>query len=231
MFESSSLLAFANATETKPAAAPDIQEVLDLTGYEGLVDLIRREGLDKMPGDFLEIGCFLGGGTAKLAKVAAETGKRVWVIDVFDPAFDLTQNLAGNRMADLYRKFLRGRSQEDVFREVTEPWSESIRVIKEDSMKVRLPDDLRLAFAFTDGNHNAEWVKSDFKLVWERLVPGGWAGFHDYGGDLPDVTAALNSMMTEHDGEIRRVERIKKRWILLVQKRREIPERKNPNEV
>ncbi len=230
MFESSSLLAFANATESKPAAASDIQEVLDLTGYEALVDLIRREGLDKIPGDFLEIGCFLGGGTAKLAKVAAEAGKRVWVIDVFDPAFDVTQNLAGNRMADLYKKFLRGRSQEDVFREATAPWSESIQVIKEDSMKVKLPEDLGLAFAFTDGNHNAAWVKSDFKLVWKRLVPGGWAGFHDYGGDLPEVTAALNSMMTEHDGEIRRVERIKKRWILLVQKRREIPERK-PNEV
>jgi len=232
MFESSSLLAFANALETAPAAAPGIQpgvqDVLDLAGYEALVDLIRREGLDKMPGDLLEIGCFLGGGTAKLAKVAAETGKRVWVIDVFDPAFDVTQNLSGNRMADLYAKFLRGRGQEEVFREVTAPWSESIRVIKEDSMKVQLPDDLRLAFAFTDGNHNAAWVKSDFKLVWKHLVPGGWAGFHDYGGDLPEVTAALNSMMTEHDGEIRRVERIKKRWILLVQKRAGAETPRNP---
>lgn len=144
--------------------------------------------------------------------------KSVWVIDVFDPSFDLTRNLAGNRMADLYRSMLCGRTQEEIFRQVTAPWSGSIHVLKVDSMKASLPDRLRFSFAFTDGNHSPEWVKSDFQLVWKRLAPGGWAGFHDYGGDLPEVTAALNSMMALHRAEIGRVERIADRWILLVQK-------------
>lgn len=222
MFESSSLLSFEDAPRS-PLPQVDIQQAVDLTGYEALVDLIRRERVDELPGDFLEIGCFLGGGTAKLARLAAAKGKRVWVIDVFDPSFDLTQNLAGDRMADLYHKFLRGRTQEEIFQAVTGPWSESIQVLKQDSMKAQLPEGLRFAFAFTDGNHDPEWVKSDFNLVWKHLVPGGWAGFHDYGGDLPEVTAALNSMLTQYDREIGQVQRIKDRWILLVQKRREIP--------
>lgn len=217
-FESGSLLRFANAVRL-PAMPADLPQVTDLTGYEALVDLIRREGLDRMPGDFLEIGCFLGGGTAKLAKLAASVGKQVWVIDLFDPTFDLTQNLAGDRMADLYRDYLKGRSQEDIFRQVTAPWSGSIQVLQQDSMKARLPDALHFSFAFVDGNHDPAWVKSDFNMVWKRLVPGGWAGFHDYGGDLPEVTAALNSMLTQHEGAIGRVERITDRWILLVQKR------------
>jgi SAM-dependent methyltransferase len=194
--------------------------VTDLTGYEVLVELIRREGLAQLPGDFLEIGCFLGGGTAKLAREAAPAGKRVWVIDLFDPSFDLTRNLAGDRMADLYRDFLQGCTQEEVFRQVTRPWSSSITVIKADSMKAKLPDDVRLAFAFTDGNHDPKWVESDFKMVWSRLLPGGWAGFHDYGGDLPDVTALLNSMMRRHAHEIGRAVVAPDRWILLIEKKR-----------
>ena len=225
-FESTSLLRFANALRTpaRPTqAAPpaSLPEATDLTGYEVLVDLIRRENLDRLPGDFLEIGCFLGGGTAKLAKVAAEAGKRVWVVDLFNPEFDVTRNLAGNRMADIYRGFLRGRTQEEIFESVTARWSSAIQVLKQDSMQVRFPDGLRFAFAFTDGNHDPRWVRSDFELVWKRLTPGGWAGFHDYGGDLPEVTAALNSMLTQYGGEIAHVERIKDRWILLLQKRPE----------
>jgi SAM-dependent methyltransferase len=220
-FESASVLRFAT-----PAAPPvALPEFTDLTGYEVLVDLIRREGLDRMPGDFLEIGCFLGGGTAKLAKVAASVGKQVWVIDLFDPTFDITKNLAGDSMADLYRDYLRRCNQdrctqEEVFRQVTARWTDSIQVIKQDSMKVRLPDGLKFSFAFTDGHHDPRWVKSDFELVWKRLVPGGWAGFHDYGGDLPEVTAALDSMMAQHAGEIGRALTVNERWILLLQKGR-----------
>jgi SAM-dependent methyltransferase len=221
MLESRSLLQFADPAFNAAPAPAAVELAVDLTGYEVLVDLIRREGLDRLPGDFLEIGCFLGGGTAKLAKVAAGAGKRVWVIDVFDPSLDITQNLAGDRMADLYHGLLRGHTQEEIFQQVTAPWSGLIHVFKEDSMKVRLPDNLRFSFAFTDGNHSPQWVKSDFSLVWNRLAPGGWAGFHDYGGDLPEVTAALDSMMAQYRAEIARVARVEDRWIVLLQKRRE----------
>jgi SAM-dependent methyltransferase len=205
--------------DNAPAADAGLPPLTDLAGYEALVERIEREGLDRIGGDFLEIGCFLGGGTAKLAKIAASAGKRVFVIDLFDPSFDVTANLGGERMADLYRRFLCGLTQEEVFRRVTAPWAQVIRVIREDSMRVRFPEEFKLAFAFVDGNHDPVWVASDFELVWRHLVPGGWAGFHDYGGDLPEVTEALDRKLAQHKGEIGRVETVPSRWMLLVEKR------------
>jgi hypothetical protein len=92
-------------------------------------------------------------------------------------------------------------------------------VIKEDSINVRLPEGTRLSFAFADGNHDPSWVKSDFRLIWKHLVAGGWAGFHDYGGDLPQVTSTLDELMRENQSQIDRVERIKHQWVLLLRKR------------
>jgi len=211
----------AAAVADPPAAAPaDLPQWTDLAGYEALIERIEREGLNRIAGDFLEIGCFLGGGTAKLAKIAASAGKRVFVIDLFDPSFDVTANLSGERMADLYHRFLGGLTQEEVFRRVTAPWAHAIQVIRQDSMKVQFPAEFKLAFAFVDGNHDPAWVSSDFELVWRHLVPGGWAGFHDYRGDLPDVTAALDRKLAQHENEIGRVETVPGRWMLLVEKRR-----------
>ena len=226
-FESKTLLQYgdtsrfgASAPAASATAAPvAIPEVTDLAGYDALLALIEREGLARRPGDFLEIGCLLGGGTAKLAKLAASVGKQVWVVDVFDPSFDVTKNLAGDRMSDLYRDYLRAQTQEQVFRQVTAPWAGSIQVLKQDSMKVRFPDGLRFVFAFVDGHHDPKWVRSDFATVWKRLHAGGWAGFHDYGGDLPEVTAALDSMLAQHAAQIGRVEKIQDRLILLVEKK------------
>ena len=221
-FESKTLLQYADTSHFgQPTQSPpvEIPEVTDLASYDSLIHLIKREGLDRRPGDFLEIGCLLGGGTAKLAKVAASVGKQVWVVDIFDPSFDVTKNLAGDRMSDLYREYLRAQTQEQVFRQVTAPWAGSIQVLKGDSMKVRFPDGLRFAFAFANGHHDPKWVRSDFAMVWKRLHPGGWAGFHDYGGDLPDVTEALDSMLAQHAAQIGRIEKIQDRFILLVEKK------------
>ena len=100
---SSTLLALDRAEQITPANTPPIPAVTDLVGYDALVNFLRVEGVDRMEGDFLEIGCFLGGGTAKLARLAQHTKKLVWVIDVFDPGFDHTANTNGDRMADLYQ--------------------------------------------------------------------------------------------------------------------------------
>ncbi len=221
---SSTLLVLDRAEAFPGTNAPPIPAVTDLVGYDALVNFIRREEVDRMEGDFLEIGCFLGGGTAKLARLAQATGKLVWVIDVFDPGFDHTANTNGDRMADLYHGYLQSSSQEEIFRAVTKPWADRIRVIKEDSRKASLPDGTRLTFAFGDGNHDPVWVKNDFQLIWSHLLPGGWAGFHDYGGDLPEVTAALDSMMHDHAAEIERVETMKERWVLLIKKRSAVPQ-------
>jgi hypothetical protein len=177
----------------------------DWTGYEVLLEEIERHGIDRTEGDVLEIGAFLGGGTAKLcgwfARRAPE--KRVVTVDVFDPEFDPTSTVEGWDMAALYNDALRGRDQRATFDEVTRG-CRNLVVVAGDSTQVELPTE-RLAFAFVDGDHSPEGVRSDFELVWARLSPGGLAAFHDYGEDLPGVTHTLHRCIGEHAEQIARV--------------------------
>lgn len=177
----------------------------DWVGYEILLGEIERLGLDRVEGDVLEIGALLGGGTAKLCAWFGQRSpdKRVITVDVFDPAFDPTTTVEGWAMSDLYENALGGRTQREIFDEVTEG-CDNLLVITGDSTKVELPTE-RLAFAFIDGSHVAEDVRADFETAWQRLVPGGVAAFHDYGGDLPGVTHTLHERIGAHADEIARV--------------------------
>ena len=177
----------------------------DWVGYEALLEEIEAHGLARVVGDVLEIGAFLGGGTAKLcdwfALNAAE--KRVVTVDVFEPEFDPTVTVEGWTMPELYRHALDGRNQRSVFDEVTNG-RQNLVVVQGDSTVVDLPVDC-LAFAFIDGSHVPEAVRSDFELVWGRLTSGGVAAFHDYGGDLPGVTRTLHERIGTHADEIARL--------------------------
>jgi hypothetical protein len=156
---------------SSPGASRRTPTSTGLAGYDSLIQLIQRENLDRIEGDFLEIGSFLDEGAGTLARLSAFVGKRV-------------------------------------------------RVIQRDSKNAALPTDTRLAFALVSGNHDPASVKNDFRLLWNHLAAGGWAAFDEYAGDSPDVTTALNAMLTEHSAGIDRVERIKDKRVLLVRKRK-----------
>ncbi len=187
-------------------------------GYETLVEILMGRRIIALPGNFIEIGAFLGGGTAKLAKIAALCGKKVWVVDIFDPNFDKTATVDGMAMNDMYRGFVRYASQEQIFRWVTGPYAQHLKVLKGDSRLVKVPLHAQFSFGFIDGNHDPAWVDNDFSLVWQRLVPGGWVGFHDYGGDLPGVTATIDRLMKDHRAAIDDVVTVKEKTILLFRK-------------
>jgi predicted O-methyltransferase YrrM len=174
-------------------------------GYEILLEVIERRGIEAVDGDVLEIGALLGGGTAKLCGwcAAQAPAKRVITVDVFDPAFDPTTTLGGWPMRDLYLNALGDRDQRAVFDEVTNGCTNLVVVVG-DSTKVEIPTD-RLAFAFVDGSHAADDVRADFETVWGRLSPGGIVAFHDYGGDIPGVTHTVHRCIGEHAEEIARI--------------------------
>ena len=177
----------------------------DWVGYEALLEEIERFSLGRVEGDVLEIGAFLGGGTAKLCNWLAlhAPNKRVISVDVFDPDFDATTTTEGWPMHELYGSALDGRSQRAVFDDVTRGCG-NLTVVTGDSTSIDIPDT-RLAFAFVDGSHVPEDVRSDFERVWERLSPRGIAAFHDYGADLPGVTHTLHACIGSHAEEIERV--------------------------
>lgn len=177
----------------------------DWVGYEYLLEQLETHELQRVEGDVLEIGSLLGGGTVKLCGWFARHApqKRVIAVDVFDPNFDPTVSLAGWSMRELYADFIGDRNQRSVFDAITRKCTNLV-VVAGDSTTVALPTDC-LAFAFVDGSHVPQDVRSDFETVWSRLSPGGIAAFHDYGGDLPGVTHTLNACIGAHADEIARV--------------------------
>ena len=177
----------------------------DWVGYEILLAELERRGVAEVEGDVLEIGVLLGGGTAKLCGWCARRApaKRVVAVDVFDPGFDPTTTTEGWTMPELYAASVRGRDQREVFDEVTRGCANLITVAG-DSTTVPIPAD-RLSFAFVDGSHVPDDVRTDFETAWSRLSPGGIAAFHDYGGDLPGLTAVLHECIGRHADEIARV--------------------------
>jgi len=189
----------------------------DFVGYEVLVDFMGKRELQKLEGDIIEIGAFMGGGTAKLAKFAVKYGKKVYAIDIFDPRCDKTPDKNGVKMCDIYEAFLQGRSQLQVYQQTTNGF-DNIVTINKDSKKVRFPRGQEFVFGFIDGNHQADYVINDFNLIWHRLVPGGGVGFHDYNFDLPEVTKAIDGLIYKHKDEISEVHEVKQSHIVILTK-------------
>ena len=195
---------------TLPEDDPD-----DFVGYEILTDFIEQRALYELEGDIVEIGAYMGRGTAKLAKFARRYGKRVYAIDVFDPGLDKTSSRSGIKAGDVYQAFLKGRSMSEVYRESTQSF-DNIVTVKEDSRKVSFPKEQRFIFGFIDGCHQQLYVENDFKLIWPHLVPGGAIGFHDYGfDDWPEVTEAVKKLMREYKSEISEAYEIEGKYNIL----------------
>lgn len=189
----------------------------DLVGYESLLDWIRGNQIYALTGDVVEIGSFLGGGTAKLARFFGRDGKKVYAVDIFDPSYDNTRTSGGISMQTLYSEVLRGRKQEDIFKQVTRQYS-NIVVINEDSKKVKLPCT-EICFSFIDGCHDPDYVRNDFYLVWDKTVSGGVVGFHDYETALPQTTRAIDGLIESEKENIRLISRIRDKTIILLTKK------------
>ena len=182
---------------TSPEDDPD-----DYVGYEILIDFMEQRALYDLEGDIVEIGAYMGRGTAKLAKFAQRHGKKVYAIDVFDPSLDKTLSRSGIKAGDVYEAFLQGRSMLEVYRESTQGF-DNIVTMRDDSRKVGFPKEQRFIFGFIDGCHQQVYVENDFNLIWPHIISGGALGFHDYSfDDWPEVTKAANKLMQEYKRQI-----------------------------
>jgi hypothetical protein len=195
-----------------------VSATIDFVGYETLVDFINMHHLCRLEGDIVEIGAFVGGGTVKLAKLAHAYSKKVFVIDIFDPLADRTAIPDGTTMSDIYLAFLEGRPQYQAYCENTRNY-DNVVTVKEDSKKVKFASNQRFMFGFIDGNHQPDYVRNDFLLVWDHLVSGGVVGLHDYKSELPDVTRTIDSLLDEKKREIKNTVKIGEKHILLITKK------------
>ncbi|MDP2637674.1 MAG: class I SAM-dependent methyltransferase [Candidatus Levybacteria bacterium] len=178
----------------------------DWVGYETLIKFIKSNKIHKVPGDFVEIGTLFGGGAKKLAVFLKKysPSKKLYTIDIFDPNFDITENASGDIMSDLYLsglKKIKGKTQWEIFKRITSGQN-NIIAIKSDSKKAKIPVH-KIAFTFIDGNHQPSYVINDFYLVWGKTAVGGFVSFHDYGGDLPEVTKTIDHLIKSHRKNIK----------------------------
>jgi SAM-dependent methyltransferase len=187
----------------------------DFVGYEVLVDFMKQRTLCKLGGDIIEIGAYMGRGTAKLAKFAHTYGKKVYAIDVFDPGLDNTISKSGVKAGDVYEAFLKGRSMLAAYRASTRGL-DNVVTIREDSRKVSFPKEQKFVFGFIDGCHQQSYVENDFHVIWPHLVSGGVLGLHDYKyGDWPEVTKAAETLMYAHKREISEAYEIEGKYNIL----------------
>jgi hypothetical protein len=187
----------------------------DFVGYEVLIDFMKQRALHKLAGDIIEIGAYMGRGTARLAKFARRYGKNVYAIDVFDPRLDKTLSKSGIKAGDVYEAFLKGRSMLEVYRESIRGL-DNIITVKKDSRKVSFPQGQRFIFGFIDGCHQQAYVENDFHLIWPHLVSGGALGFHDYKfDDWPEITRAVDELIHAHKREISHAYEIEGKYDIL----------------
>ena len=152
---------------------------------------------EKFPGDFVEIGAYLGQTTRGLAEIARQFGRRVLVIDPWEPG---TQSCQGWE----YNVFLRS----------TKGYSDIIDVHRIASFEDEAIDIIKsreLCFAFVDGLHIYESALSDIEAwshcrgaiavddlpncidVWDAFMEGAnvtgrvplWRKYHREGYLLP----------------------------------------------
>jgi cephalosporin hydroxylase len=187
----------------------------DFVGYEFLIDFIKQRALYELEGDIIEIGAYMGGGTAKLAKFAQRYGKKVYAVDVFDPSLDKTLSKSGIKAGDVYEAFLQGRSMLEAYQESTRGF-DNIVTIREDSKKVSFPKEQKFIFGFIDGCHQQAYVANDFYVIWPHLVSGGALGFHDYKfDDWPEVTKAADKLIHAYKREISEAYEIEGKYNIL----------------
>lgn len=126
---------------------PEDVEVPWRARYQG--DRLREVAnlcVEEWPGDFIEIGCYTGGTTAELAKVARKHGRRVVAVDPWgdDPA--------------VYEKFI----------ERTAEYADIIDVIRlpsQDEEAIAQIQARPLCFVFVDGLHEYGPLLSDIRAV------------------------------------------------------------------
>ena len=183
----------------------------EYVGYENLIRFIEDRALQHLDGDIIEIGAYMGGGTVKLARFARKYHKKVFAVDTFDPGVDLTVGRGGVTAGDVYRAFLEGASMFEVY-EKTTAGLDNIVTIRKDSRYLAFPREQKFFFGFVDGCHQRSYVENDFAVIWPQLVSGGAIGFHDYKfDDWPEVTPAVDGIVSDHRSEIVAIEEIRGR--------------------
>jgi predicted O-methyltransferase YrrM len=173
-----------------------------------------------VPGDILELGSWCGRSAVALGMAARLTGDtKVHCIDLFPEKSDWYRNEDGTYsfsvtingkafganldqtvwaepylrdIAPVYEQFngtLEAFNHNIAERGLTDrvkPYRTNLQ-----SFATSAPDDLRLRFAFIDGDHSYDAICGDIAAVEKFLLPGGWICFDDAFSSYDGVNQAI----------------------------------------
>lgn len=171
----------------------------------GLLWDIAKEAQHR-DGDVLEIGSAWGRSTVLLAHACSKT---IWSIDphVGGLIYQDRQEKQ-NSYQDLLNNLRRFNLQDQV------------RCLKATTQQVidqqLMPQDQRLSMAFIDGLHTPEAVRVDWHFTQPRMTPGAIIVFDDYFEyTLPEYAAAIDELVAQHQGALRKDERANLAYVQL----------------
>lgn len=170
------------------------------------VDIILRElrqVLDsKVPGDVVELGCYVGTTSVFLAREIAGTERKLYCYDSFEglPAKSAQDSSpAGEQfktgeLLATKKEFIKNMKHAGVaMPQVKKAWFSDLT-----------PADLpgQIAFAFLDGDYY-ESIRDSLKLVWPKLAPGATVVVDDYANEaLPGAGRAIDEWLQAHPAKL-----------------------------
>lgn len=154
----------------------------------------------KVPGDFVEMGCYKGDTSLLLADFLKGTGRKLWIYDSFEGLPEKSEY-----DSSVLGEEFKGGELYVTKREVKERFLRAglpVPVIKKGWFADLDADDMpeRIAFAFLDGDFY-ESIRDSLRLVGPRMVDGGVMVVHDYSNPaLPGVKKAVEEWGKEGRG-------------------------------
>lgn len=168
--------------------------IISFSQIEMLVDLLLNTIDDKIEGDVVELGCYVGESSKYLMKTLVETSsnKKFYVYDSFEglPELSKFEENTGWRPGTLKttQDVLIGNFEKNnlPLPTITKSW---FKDIPED----KLPE--KISFAFLDGDFYTSIYES-LEKIWDRVSDGGIICVHDYNRhDLPGVKLAIDDFL------------------------------------
>ena len=158
---------------------------------------------NKVPGDVVEFGCYVGTASVPMMKVLQSTNRKLYLNDSFEGLPEKTakdqspsgvQFVAGELYAQkkqLVKNFKQAGLPLPI---ITKGWFSGLT-----------PDQVptQIAFAFLDGDYY-ESILDPLKLIWDRLSSGAIIIVDDYSNEaLPGAQAAVDEWLSTHRGKLR----------------------------
>lgn len=158
---------------------------------------------NKVEGDVVEFGCFVGTTSVPMGKRLMTTNKKLYVYDSFEGLPEKTREDI-SPIGEMFKPGELFASKKELIKNFKQAGVPLPRITKgwfSDVGRDQVPDNI--AFAYLDGDYYAS-IKDPLTLITPLLQPGACIVIDDYMNEqLPGAARAVDEWLTTHSGRIR----------------------------